>query len=103
LRLRGEDSSGVDTAPVISLEECGELSRELFDGYQRFLTSLDAGKLQDAISYKNTRGELFKTPIGEILVHVALHAAYHRGQVAHVLRANDQTPVNTDFITFTRL
>jgi uncharacterized damage-inducible protein DinB len=37
------------------------------------------------------------------LMHVALHGAYHRGQIAQVIRQGGGEPVNTDFITFQRL
>ena len=40
---------------------------------------------------------------GEILMHVAFHSAYHRGQIALLLRQAKNNALNTDYITFTRL
>jgi uncharacterized damage-inducible protein DinB len=37
-----------------------------------------------------------------MLVHVALHGQYHRGQVALLLRASGFEPATTDYIAWTR-
>jgi len=36
-------------------------------------------------------------------MHVALHSVYHRGQAASFVRTGGGEPLNTDYITFTRL
>jgi len=54
------------------------------------------------VSYLNSSGTRFETRLGDILLHVALHGAYHRGQVARALRQGGWEPVNTDFITWVR-
>ena len=41
--------------------------------------------------------------LGEILEHLHLHGAYHRGQIAAWMRWEGIAPVNTDFITFVRM
>jgi uncharacterized damage-inducible protein DinB len=103
VRLNGKDSSSIDTRPGISLNECRSLASELYDGYNNFLSLLIEADLETAITYKNTKGDGFTTPIGEILTHVAFHSAYHRGQIALLLRQANDAAINTDFITFTRL
>ena len=103
VRLNGKDSSAIDTHPALSLDECRMLANELKNGFNKFLSSLNNAHLHTAITYKNTKGKEFITPIGEVLMHVAFHAAYHRGQIALLLRQAQNTPINTDYITFTRL
>ena len=102
-RLNGKASSSINTHPKLSLDECRALATELNDGYRKFLCSLNKADLETTITYKNTKGDEFTTPIGEILTHVAFHSAYHRGQIALLLRQADDFAINTDFITFTRL
>lgn len=51
-----------------------------------------------SISYKNTKGELWTSRIDDVLIHVLMHSAYHRGQVASHMREKGQTPAYTDFI-----
>lgn len=55
------------------------------------------------IAYRNLAGKEFVTPLDEIITHVCLHGAYHRGQVALLLRGAGAEPVVTDYIVFARL
>ena len=103
VRLNGQDSSSIETQPEMSLAECRSLAAELDSKFIEFISALGEDYLQTSISYQNTKGDPFKTPIGEILTHVAFHSAYHRGQISLLLRQNGDAAVNTDFITFTRL
>jgi len=41
--------------------------------------------------------------VEDILTHVTIHSAYHRGQIASDLRAAGQAPAYTDFIHAVRL
>ena len=103
VRLNGEDSSAVATFPNVTLSECRKLAAELAMGFAGQLASLEAGTFTEAITYKNTKGEEFTTPVVDVLAHVAFHGAYHRGQIALLLRQGGDQAVNTDYITFTRI
>ena len=74
--------------------EAAELKRLWFD----YLDLITAGDISQTISYKNSKGEAWTSAIGDVLSHVVMHSAYHRGQIASHMRASGQTPVNTDFI-----
>lgn len=102
-RLHGEDSSTIPTFEELSLAECAELSNELRQSYRNFLNSLTEEDLNAPITYRNTKGVEFQTPMKDVLTHVGLHGAYHRGQIALLVRENGGEAVNTDYITFTRL
>jgi uncharacterized damage-inducible protein DinB len=102
MRLRGEDTSAVDKSPELPHAECESLARELRASYSSYLESLNEGDLGSPLTYKNFKGTEFRTPIGEILTHVAMHGTYHRGQVAKALRAEGVAPADTDYITFVR-
>ena len=54
------------------------------------------------ITYANSKGERHANRVEDVLTHVLLHAAYHRGQVAADLRAAGAEPALTDFIHATR-
>ncbi len=54
--------------------------------------------LGQTISYKNSKGERWTSSVADVLTHVILHSAYHRGQIASHMRAKGQTPAYTDFI-----
>ena len=54
--------------------------------------------LSMTISYKNSKGETFTNSVVDVLTHVIMHSAYHRGQIASHMRETGQTPAYTDFI-----
>jgi uncharacterized damage-inducible protein DinB len=55
-------------------------------------------KLGERISYTNTKGESFASTVEDVLTHVVMHSAYHRGQIAADVRAAGHQPAYTDFI-----
>jgi Uncharacterized protein conserved in bacteria len=103
LRLRDDDSSSIPTYAEQSLETCEAIADEIQKGYVEFLDRLHGNDIDRLITYKNTKGVEFQTSIRDILMHVAFHSVYHRGQVASFVRAEGGEPLNTDYITFTRL
>lgn len=70
--------------------------------YHALLAELGEQDVQRVISYCNSHGQPFDTPLGDILVHVALHAQYHRGKVNLLLRQQQAEPAPGDFISFVR-
>jgi len=66
--------------------------------WESYLNSLGRDDLAASVSYKNTQGEAFTSGVSDILMHVVMHSAYHRGQIAADMRANGHTPAYTDFI-----
>ena len=102
VRLNGEDSSSVSTFPEVTLADCRKLAAELAMGFAGQLASVESGSSAEAIAYKNTKGEEFTTSVVDVLTHVAFHDAYHRGQIALLLRQGGDAAVNTDYVAFTR-
>jgi uncharacterized damage-inducible protein DinB len=82
--------------PQLDLEGCEAQASELGRLWGEYLK--EAGDLCATISYKNSKGELWMSTILEVLTHVVMHSAYHRGQIASHMRASGETPAYTDFI-----
>ncbi|WP_233531615.1 DinB family protein [Paenibacillus alkalitolerans] len=101
-RLNGEDSSGLPVWPEMDLAACVALAEENAAGYERLLGRLDEGAMLKDVVYRNSAGAQFSTSVTDILTHVFLHGAYHRGQINASLRGSGYEPVNVDFITFVR-
>lgn len=101
-RLRELDPWPQNFWPELSLAECDALVAENRLKFKHFFAALPEAALDHIVKYRNSKGVEFHSPIKDLLTHVALHSAYHRGQIAAVLRAADCEPVNTDFITFVR-
>jgi uncharacterized damage-inducible protein DinB len=75
-------------------QEAGALERQWFE----HLDLITAGDVAQTVSYKNSKGEAWTSTIADVLTHVLLHSAYHRGQLASYMREKGQTPAFTDFI-----
>jgi uncharacterized damage-inducible protein DinB len=84
--------------PDFSLEQCKLEIGELRKLWQQYLASLKEDGLSLSLTYKNTKGESWTSRKQDILMHVVLHSAYHRGQIAADMRAAGFTPAYTDFI-----
>ena len=65
-----------------------------------FLEGLTEARMAEVVSYVNVKGETWRYPLGEMLVHLVNHSTYHRGQVATMLRQLGKTPEPTDYLLF---
>ncbi|MDR7236930.1 DinB family protein [Neobacillus drentensis] len=101
-RLKGLDSSKLPIWAEVNLEECEQLVNQNHQNFKELLSGLSTPKVEQIVSYKNSKGKEFNNSVRDILTHVALHGQYHRGQINLLLRANEFEPVNVDFITFKR-
>jgi uncharacterized damage-inducible protein DinB len=84
--------------PDWSLDECRQRLDDLRAAWKNFLRFLEPTQLDTQVSYVNTKGKNYKSTAGDIVAHVLLHSAYHRGQVALSQRAGGAEPAYTDFI-----
>ncbi len=88
--------------PSMGLGDCVLLAQANAEQYEQFVATLDAPALDRDVPYTNSAGTSFRSTVGDILLHVALHGSYHRGQVALLLRDAGATPAPTDYIAFVR-
>ena len=84
--------------PQPDLRQCEEQTDEMGKRWSEYLASLTEDALAQSISYKNSKGESWSSTVLDILTHVTMHSAYHRGQIASHMRASGHTPAYTDFI-----
>ena len=84
--------------PDFSPEQCGEQIADLASRWRQFLRDLSTAVLSEKVEYKNSQGEPWTSTVEDILTHVLLHSAYHRGQIAGQLRSAGGQPPYTDFI-----
>ncbi|RXT07184.1 DinB family protein [Ammoniphilus sp. CFH 90114] len=101
-RIVGRDTSQVSIWPEGDLSFCSALMEKNKEDFQKLFDQLSDDQLKDTVSYVNSKGTAFKTRLDDILIHVALHGQYHRGQINTRLRASGLEPVNTDYIFYVR-
>lgn len=94
-RLRGQPPK-LAVWPALTIDACASLAAENAKEIRTFIG-------QDRIvHYKNSAGAEFDSRVEDILLHVALHGQYHRGQVNLLLRGSGASPAPVDYIAWAR-
>jgi uncharacterized damage-inducible protein DinB len=97
-RVRDEDS-GVGSWEPLSLDQCAEELSNQQSAWAALLA--EEHDLARLIRYERS-GTLYETPLRDIVVHLAFHSHYHRGQINEALRQAGAGTVNVDFMMFVR-
>ena len=84
--------------PDFDLDKCAADIAQLPQLWRNYLQQLRPGKVSDDVAYVNSKGESWNNSVQDILTHVVMHSAYHRGQIAADMRAAGNIPAYTDFI-----
>ena len=95
-------ASEVEVWPAVDLDRITTLAEHVHPAFAARIGVLTATELRREIRYRNTKGAEFVNSLEDILMHVALHGAYHRGQVARIVRTEGGVPLSTDYIVFVR-
>ena len=93
MRVMGEKPK-MAVWPELSIDEAAAELDPLRDAWRKIL-AMDRSRIA---SYTNSKGEPWSSSIDDVLTHVVMHSAYHRGQIATVVRQGGETPAYTDFI-----
>ena len=96
-RIRQQPQS-LPVWPDFTLDQCEAQIAELARLWREFLSPVSPDELSATVVYKNSKGEPWTSTVEDILTHVLLHSAYHRGQIASQVRAGGEQPAYTDFI-----
>ena len=88
--------------PTLTLDECETVCKDNVSAFTTLISSLAPESFQKPITYRNSVGDQFTSTLEDILTHVSLHGAYHRGQIAASIRAAGDAPTPTDYIAFAR-
>ena len=91
------DASALETVEALRARWSGVVAER-----REFLDTLNAESLGRIIDYRTTKGDPFRAPLIELLLHVVNHTTHHRGQVVTMLRQVGAAGVNTDLVTYHR-
>jgi uncharacterized damage-inducible protein DinB len=89
--------------PTLSLEEIAEKLSALGPDWPTRLSRNFEAAPNVIASFKDTAGNQHSTSVGDILEHVLLHGAYHRGQIATLLGRAGLRSASTDFVQWIRI
>jgi uncharacterized damage-inducible protein DinB len=93
-RLRREPKPAV-VWPDLTLVQCAEQIEQLRVEWPRAIASAD---MDAVIEYVNSKGERWSNRAEDMFIHTLFHGAYHRGQIATIVRGSGETPAYTDYI-----
>ena len=96
-RMLGEPQS-LPVWPTTTIEDCASLAVEMKERWKKYLGELSPAGFDRVVEYRNSKGEPWSNRVEDILTHVLMHSAYHRGQIALDMRAAGAQPAHTDFI-----
>lgn len=88
--------------PSLGIEEAAALAAESGAALRAFVAGLDEAGMAREVAYRNSAGQPFTNTVRDILLQVALHGSYHRGQLATLARQGGGTPAATDYIVYVR-
>ena len=109
-RLWLDRCEGRDFAWFRSLDQILEANRATLrramsaedDRLIAFVEVRDEAALAADVSYQNSRGEAFETPLDWILTHVVNHATHHRGQASDIISGLGCPTPEMDLIAYLR-
>jgi uncharacterized damage-inducible protein DinB len=100
-RWQGESSApALDPAQYPGLEAVREHLDRVREEQGRFLGALDPAAPGRRVAYRNFKGERWEYTLSQMVQHLVVHSAHHRGQVAALLRHLGRTPPHTDYLVF---
>ena len=74
----------------------------LHEQWKGWAASLTDSSVDTVLSYKDIKGNPYKRPLWQIVLHVVNHATHHRGQVSGFLRVMGHAPPALDLIYYYR-
>lgn len=101
-RLFGKDSTGFDFWPDMSIEECGDVARTVAEKYEKLMRRFDDEGLDLWTRYRTSQGMPHENNFRDMLTHVIIHSATHRGNLMLKLREEGFEPPKIDYIIYLR-
>ncbi|MBA2482393.1 MAG: DinB family protein [Planctomycetes bacterium] len=101
-RVLGEDVDGQVVWPTLTVSVADGTLADAETGWRSFLADLPESELSRVVTFHNTLGEPQADALADILHHVPLHSAHHRGQLAALARSAGTPIASFDFILFAR-
>ncbi len=101
-RFETPESPSTEAWPALTLEQSGAAMEDLHRRWMKLLDSMTPEKVTTDLVYRNLKGQEFKTPVQDVLMHLVMHSVYHRGQIAAAVRDSGGKPAATDYTVYVR-
>jgi uncharacterized damage-inducible protein DinB len=84
--------------PEWNLGQCESQLASVDSLWMEYLDGLIEPAVMKKVSYTNSKGEFFTNSVGDVLIHIVIHGAHHRGQIVQLIRQSGHIPPYTDYI-----
>jgi len=74
----------------------------LYERWKDWAAGLTGEAAAAEVSYRDMRGNPWRQPLGQLVLHAVNHGTHHRGQVSGFLRAMGHTPPKLDLVLYYR-
>jgi uncharacterized damage-inducible protein DinB len=101
-RITGNSDYSIELWEENSLRECYVLCKQSTHNWVHFLKRSTEKSLRADLTYLNSQGEEFTSPVYGVINHTLTHSHYHRGQINSYLKADGFEPQKIDLIYFLR-
>jgi len=101
-RVQYKGDNPIEPWHLYPLENLEVLSRQINDDWINFIEDSHEEKLNETITYQNSKGDKHSNVVRDIAIQVINHSTYHRAQIAALVRASGGTPALTDYIFYKR-
>jgi uncharacterized damage-inducible protein DinB len=102
-RIRANEDALISTWPSLSFEEARSLAQHMRAEWGAYIAGLTDDDLQRTVHYQIADVGPGQQTVGDIVLHKFAHAAYHRGQVAQLVRDEGGTPASTDLVVWAKI
>ncbi len=86
-----------------NFEDLSKILLQLSQQWEEWVRKANEVNINHVFAYQNSKKELFKQPVYEVLLHLFNHQTFHRGQLVTMFRQSGMEKIPpTDFIVFTR-
>lgn len=89
-------------SPVVSLNTIDEALIEFNQLHTNMKADLLTRDHLEEFSYRNSKGEVYRNTIIEVIQHLVNHGTYHRGNISAMIRELGYTGISTDYIVYLR-
>jgi uncharacterized damage-inducible protein DinB len=90
----------LDPKDFSTLGEIRSYWNEIEAHTRAFVEAIDEADLPRVIQYINLKGETWKYPLWQMMVHQVNHATQHRSEIAMILSQFGQSPGELDFLIY---
>ena len=100
-RWKGHDLRRLeDTTDYPARESLLKRWPQVHADFSEFVLAQTAITLAAPLTYRNTHGDQFTLPLGELILHCLDHGTYHRGQINSLIKLAGGAPVSLNYYQF---